>query len=109
MVQAISLRSFIMRTAFNPSTVRVEFMINEVTLREVALRLLHTFPCQYNSTDLPPSSSLSIADAVVATRFAQVSWKNSNTHVVYLHTRLTATGVLRQSLKKRDSKLGKRN
>jgi len=98
MGQVISLRPLIMRTAFNPSTVRAEFMINEVTLREVSLRLLHFFPCHYNTTNhlsSSPSSSSSIANAVVATRFARVAWNNSNTHVVYLHTRLTATGVLR--------------
>jgi hypothetical protein len=61
MGQVISLRSLIMRPAFNPSTVRTEFMINEVILREVSLRLFHNFPCQYNSTDrLSPSSSLSL-------------------------------------------------
>ena len=79
MGQAIILRPLITRTAFNPSTVRAEFMINEVTLREVSFRLLHIFPCQYNSTDNPSSSSSSsssIANAVIATRFAQVACKN---------------------------------
>jgi len=51
MGQVISLRPLIMKTAFNPRTVRAEFMINEVTLREISLRLLHFFPCHYNSTD----------------------------------------------------------
>jgi hypothetical protein len=57
MAQAVSLRPVTSRGGFDPRLVRVRFVVDRAALGQDYLRVVPSFPRQYNFTSAPHSAS----------------------------------------------------